>query len=111
MVCPVESTARYKIAVLPIDPDVGFIDTVAFISAFQVRAAALIELRPVDLNPALNATGVVSRPRSSPISTMCANDIGNRRYHRLPISSWIHGVMIEQVLAVVGTISLLSQIM
>ena len=47
-----------EIAVLPFDPDVGFIDTVAFISAFQVRAAALVQFRPVDLDPAPDATGM-----------------------------------------------------
>ena len=58
MVCPVESTARYKISVLSFGPDVGFIDAVAFIGASQVSAAALVQFRPVDLDPAPDATGV-----------------------------------------------------
>jgi hypothetical protein len=58
MVCPVESTARYKISVLSFGPDVGFIDAVAFIGAFQVRAATPVQFRPVDLHPAPDVTGV-----------------------------------------------------
>ena len=69
-----------QIAVLPFD--VGFIDTVAFIGALQVSAAALVEFRPVDSDPAPDATGVKARPRSSAISAMCAKEIRNLRYHR-----------------------------
>ena len=46
------------IAVLPFYPDVGFIDAVACIGAFQVSAAALVQFRPLDLDPAPDATGV-----------------------------------------------------
>src|SRR5215467_11531830 len=47
-----------QISVLPFDPDVGFIDAVALIGAFQVSAAALVQFRSVDLDPAPDATGV-----------------------------------------------------
>ena len=46
-----------QISVLPFDPDVGS-STVAFISVFQVSAAALVQLRRVDLDPTPDATGV-----------------------------------------------------
>src|SRR5258707_889084 len=36
-----------QISVLPFDPDVGFVDAVAFIGALQVSAAALVQFRPV----------------------------------------------------------------
>jgi hypothetical protein len=58
MVCPVESTASVQISVLPFDPDIGFIHTVAFIGPSQVRAATPVQFRPVDLHPAPDATGV-----------------------------------------------------
>ena len=47
-----------QISVLPFDPDVGFIDAVAFVGTFQVSAAAPVQFRPVDLHPAPDATGV-----------------------------------------------------
>src|SRR5215467_15711661 len=47
-----------QISVLPLDPDVGFIDAIAFIGPFQVSAAALVQFRPLDLDPAPDATGV-----------------------------------------------------
>jgi hypothetical protein len=47
-----------QVSVLPFDPDVGFIDTIALIGPFQMSAAALVQFRPVDLEPAPNATGV-----------------------------------------------------
>ena len=47
-----------QISVLPFDPDVGLIDAVAFVGAFQVSAAALVQFRPVDLDSAPDATGV-----------------------------------------------------
>ena len=58
MVCPVESTGSVQISVLPFDPDVGLINAIARIGAFQVGAAALIQFRPVDLDPAPDATGM-----------------------------------------------------
>ena len=45
-------------SVLPFDPDVGFIDAVASIGVFQVPAAALVQFRPIDLDPAPDATGM-----------------------------------------------------
>src|SRR5262245_65912290 len=45
-------------SVLPFDPGVGLISAVALVGAFQVSAAALVQLRPVDLDPAPDATGV-----------------------------------------------------
>ena len=47
-----------QISVLPFDPDLGFVDAVVLIGAFQVRAAAPVQFRPVDLGPAPDATGV-----------------------------------------------------
>ena len=47
-----------QISVLPFDPDIAFIDAIAFIGPFQVRAAALVQFRPVDLDPAPDASGV-----------------------------------------------------
>jgi hypothetical protein len=44
------------ISIPPFDPDVGFIDAIASIGAFQVRAAAFVQFRPVDLDPI--STGV-----------------------------------------------------
>jgi hypothetical protein len=46
MVCRVESTARVQISVLPLDPDVGFIDAVTLIGKFQVDAAPLSSCGP-----------------------------------------------------------------
>ena len=47
-----------QISVLPFDPDLGLIDAIAFINPFQVRAAAPVQFRPVDLDPAPDAAGV-----------------------------------------------------
>ena len=35
-----------QISVLPFDPDINFIDAIAFIGALQVSAAARVEFRP-----------------------------------------------------------------
>jgi hypothetical protein len=43
---------------VPFDPDVGFIDAIASIGLLQVSAAALVQFRPVDLDPAPDATGM-----------------------------------------------------
>jgi hypothetical protein len=45
-------------SVLPLYPDVGFINAIAFVGAFQVSASALVQFRSIDLNPAPYATGV-----------------------------------------------------
>ena len=65
MVCPVESTARYRYRSCPFIrmyvssySDVRLIDAIAFVGPFQVRAAAPVQFRPVDLDPAPDATGV-----------------------------------------------------
>jgi hypothetical protein len=47
-----------QISVLPFDPDLGFVDAVVLIGAFQVGAAGLVQFRPVDLDPAPDATAV-----------------------------------------------------
>jgi hypothetical protein len=47
-----------QVSVLPFYSDVGFIDVIAFIGPFQVRAAAPVQFRPVDLDPAPDASGV-----------------------------------------------------
>jgi hypothetical protein len=47
-----------QITVLPFDPDVSFIDAIAFVGTFQVSAAAPVQFAPVDLDPASDATGV-----------------------------------------------------
>jgi hypothetical protein len=58
IVCPVESTARYKYRSCPLFRDIGLIDAIAFINPFQVRPMAPIQFRPVDLDPAPGAAGV-----------------------------------------------------
>src|SRR5215471_6590791 len=45
MVCR-EIHGPIQISVLPFDPDINFIDAIAFIGALQVSAAALVEFRP-----------------------------------------------------------------
>src|SRR5262249_24496585 len=45
-----------QISVLPFDPDVSFIDAISVIGPLQVSAAALVQFRPLDLDP--DATGV-----------------------------------------------------
>ena len=59
MVClPCRIHGSVQISVLPFDPDIGFIDAIAFVGAFQVSAAALVQFRSVDLDPAPDTTGV-----------------------------------------------------
>jgi hypothetical protein len=61
----------------------SFINAVALIGGFQVRPTALVQFRPVDLDPAPDATGSDEQTTfESAISAMCANEIGNLRYHR-----------------------------
>ena len=49
---------QWNLSALPLYPDVGFIDAIAFVSAFQVSAAVLVPFRSVDLDPAPDTTGV-----------------------------------------------------
>jgi hypothetical protein len=45
-------------AILPFDPNVRFIHPITFVRGFQMNAAALIQLRPVDLHPPPDTTGM-----------------------------------------------------
>ena len=47
-----------QVSVLPFDSYVDLIDAIAFIGPFQVKAAAPVQFRPVDLDPAPDTTGV-----------------------------------------------------
>ena len=67
---------------MPLDPNVRFIHPIAFVTRFQVRAAALIQFRAIDLDPAPDTAGVDEQATFDAISGMCANEIGNFRYHR-----------------------------
>ena len=70
-----------QVSVLPFDPDVGFVDTVACIGAFQVSAAPLVQFRPAALDPTQMQLEFMSRARSSAISAIWEKEIGNLRYH------------------------------
>jgi hypothetical protein len=71
-----------QVSVLPFDPDVALIDAIALIDPFQVRAAAPVQFRPEIWTQRQIQLEWMSRPRSSAISAICANEIGNVRYHR-----------------------------
>lgn len=58
MVCPVESTARVQILVLPFNSYIGLVDTVAPIGAREMQLATLAQFRRVDLHPTPNTTGI-----------------------------------------------------
>ncbi len=57
MVCPVESSARYRL-VLALYLYIGLVDPIALIRRFQMRPAALVQLRRIGLHPPPNAAGV-----------------------------------------------------
>ena len=70
-----------QISVLPFDPDIGFIDAVASVGVFQVSAAALIQFRPIDLGPTLDATEVDEQtPFERHLGHVRKGD--NLKYHR-----------------------------
>ena len=56
MVCPVESTARYKLFLFPFDLDVRFIHTVAFVGRLQMGKTTLVQLGSIHLHPTPDTT-------------------------------------------------------
>jgi hypothetical protein len=71
-----------QISVLPFDSDVGLIDAIALIGAFQVSATAPVQFRNIDLDPAPDATGVNEQTTFERHLGHVRNEIGNLRYHR-----------------------------
>jgi hypothetical protein len=64
---------------LSFDLDVGLVQAPTLIGWLQMSPAALIQLRPVDLDPAPKQLGLMAKPLSAVISAICATA---RRYHR-----------------------------
>jgi hypothetical protein len=58
MVCPVESTARYRYSVLTFHLYICLVNTVALVRAFEMRPATLAQLWRIGLNPTPDTTGI-----------------------------------------------------
>ena len=65
MVCPVESTTRYKNRIAAFDLDVRLIQSPTCWFGFKCPATALIHFRAVDLNPPPHATSIYQQPTFS----------------------------------------------
>src|SRR5260370_728141 len=58
IVCPVESSARYRYLSSPFTFYIGLIDPIALVRRLEMRSAAFVHLGCIGLHPAPNAAGI-----------------------------------------------------